>query len=94
MQLAIAVARVYEGDDGPILREFLLEKVIPQATVDGNRWMASWALWMLGKRDKAVQALIVSAMLGSQVILTCSVTFGYSLVTSGNTKARLKAVFC
>jgi hypothetical protein len=59
-QLAIAVARVYEGDDGPVLHEFLTEKILPQATLDGNRWMATWALWMLRKRDKAVQALIVS----------------------------------
>lgn len=58
--MAIAVARVYEGDDGPVLQEFLTDKILPQATVDGNRWLATWALWMLGKRDKAVQALIVS----------------------------------
>jgi hypothetical protein len=62
MQLAIAVARVYEGDDGPVLEEFLKEKVLPLAVVEGNRWLASWALWMLGKRDKAVRALIVSQL--------------------------------
>lgn len=61
-QLAIAVARVYEGDHGPVLKEFLEEKVLPDATVDGNRWMATWALWMLGRRDRAVRALIVSFM--------------------------------
>jgi hypothetical protein len=59
-QLAIAVARVYEGDNGPVLAEFLTEKVLPQAAEEGNRWLATWALWMLGKRDKAVRALIVS----------------------------------
>jgi hypothetical protein len=59
-QLAIAVARVYEGDNGPVLHEFLTDKVLPQATADGNRWMATWALWMLGKRDSAVRALVVS----------------------------------
>ncbi|KAF1981333.1 WD repeat protein-like protein [Aulographum hederae CBS 113979] len=58
MQLAIAVARVYEGDDGPVLREFLDERVLPQAVMDGNRWLATWALWMLGRRDKAIKALI------------------------------------
>ncbi|QDS72950.1 hypothetical protein FKW77_008419 [Venturia effusa] len=57
-QLAIAVARVYEGDDGPVLAEFLAEKILPQAAEGGNRWLATWALWMLGKRDKAVRALI------------------------------------
>lgn len=61
-QLAIAVARVYEGDSGPVLSEFLTEKVLPQAAEEGNRWLATWALWMLGKRDKAVRALIVSLL--------------------------------
>jgi len=60
MQLAIAVARVYEGDNGPVLAEFLQDKVLPLAVIEGNRWLATWALWMLGKRDKAVRALIVS----------------------------------
>ncbi|KAF2488393.1 hypothetical protein BU16DRAFT_623447 [Lophium mytilinum] len=57
-QLAIAVARVYEGDDGPILTAFLKEKVLPQAAREGNRWLATWAFWMLGKRDSAVRALV------------------------------------
>lgn len=59
VQLAIAVARVYEGDDGPVLKEFLEEKVLPQAVIDGNRWLATWAFWMLGKREKAVRSLIL-----------------------------------
>jgi hypothetical protein len=58
-QLAIAVARAHGGDDGPVLREFLTDRILPQATADGNRWMATWALWMLGKRDSAVRALVV-----------------------------------
>ncbi|KAF2096638.1 hypothetical protein NA57DRAFT_67310 [Rhizodiscina lignyota] len=57
-QLAIAVARVYEGDDGPVLREFLEEKVLPQAVMEGNRWLATWAFWMLNKRDRAVRSLV------------------------------------
>ncbi|KAJ5490889.1 hypothetical protein N7539_002456 [Penicillium diatomitis] len=58
IQLAIAVARVYEGDNGPVLREILEEKVLPTAAIEGNRWMASWAFWMLGRRDMAVRSLI------------------------------------
>ncbi|KAL9123438.1 MAG: hypothetical protein Q9187_000008 [Circinaria calcarea] len=58
MQLAIAVARVYEGDDGIVLRELLEDKVLPLAAVEGNRWLATWAFWMLGRRDLAVRALI------------------------------------
>jgi hypothetical protein len=57
-QLAIAVARVYEGDDGPVLTSFLKEKILPQAARDGNRWLATWAFWMIGRRDNAVRSLV------------------------------------
>jgi len=59
LQLAIAVTRVYEGEGGPILRELLQDKVLPLAAQEGNRWLASWAFWMLHRRDMAVRALIV-----------------------------------
>lgn len=59
MQLAIAVARVYEGDDGPVLRKLLRDDVLQMAAQQGNRWLASWAFWMLGRRDMAVRALVV-----------------------------------
>lgn len=58
LQLAIAVARVYEGDDGLVLRRLLEDKVLPQAAAEGNRWLATWAFWMLGRRDMAVRSLI------------------------------------
>ena len=58
LQLAIAVARVYDGDDGLVLRSLLEEKVLPQAAFEGNRWLATWAFWMLGQRDMAVRVLI------------------------------------
>ncbi|PLB35074.1 WD repeat protein [Aspergillus candidus] len=60
VQLAIAITRAYEGDDGPVLKEILEERVIPEAASDGNRWMASWAFWLLGRRDMAVRSLISS----------------------------------
>lgn len=63
LQLAIAIARVYEGDDGPVLRELLEERVLPLAVHEGNRWLAMWAFWMLKRRDMAVRALIVSFLL-------------------------------
>lgn len=59
LQLAIAITRVYEGDNGPVLRGLLEDKLLPEAAAEGNRWMASWAFWMLGRRDMAVRALIV-----------------------------------
>ncbi|KAL8801436.1 MAG: hypothetical protein Q9182_004453 [Xanthomendoza sp. 2 TL-2023] len=58
LQLAVAVARVYEGDDGLVLRMLLEDKVLPQAASEGNRWLATWAFWMLGKRDLALRSLI------------------------------------
>lgn len=60
MQLAIAVARVYEGDNGPVLKKVLQEEVLPLAAKEGNRWLACWAFWMLARKDMAVRALIVS----------------------------------
>ena len=60
LQLAIAVARVYGGDDSPALHTLLEDKILPQAAFEGNRWLATWAFWMLGRRDVAVRALISS----------------------------------
>lgn len=63
LQLAVAITRIYEGDHGPVLRELLEEKVLPLAAHEGNRWLASWAFWMLRRRDMAVRALIVGVIL-------------------------------
>ena len=59
MQLAIAVARVYEGDEGPVLKELIHSRILPQAVREGNKFLASWAFSMLGQRDMAIQALTV-----------------------------------
>lgn len=58
-QLAVALARVYEGDDGPVLTQIINDHILPRAAEEGDRWLASWAFWMLGDRGKSVQALIV-----------------------------------
>jgi hypothetical protein len=58
LQLAIAIARVYGGDDCVELHEILEDTVLPQAAREGNRWLATWAFWMLNRREKAVRALI------------------------------------
>ena len=59
-QLAVAIARVVEyGDDGPILRDILTNTVIPLAFRESNRYLASWAFWMLRRRDLAVRILVV-----------------------------------
>ncbi|KAI9736645.1 MAG: regulator of (H+)-ATPase in vacuolar membrane [Cirrosporium novae-zelandiae] len=58
LQLGIAIARTYEGDNSPVFRELLEEKILPEAANEGNRWLASWAFWMLNRRDLAVRTLI------------------------------------
>ncbi|KAG6013380.1 hypothetical protein E4U43_007314 [Claviceps pusilla] len=60
LQLAIAISRVYEGDDGPVTQKIIQDEVLSLAAQQGNRWLASWAFWMLGRKDMAVRALIVS----------------------------------
>jgi RAVE protein 1 C terminal len=60
IQLAITITRAYEGDSGPVLKEILEEKILADAASEGNRWMATWAFWMLNRRSSAVRALIVS----------------------------------
>jgi hypothetical protein len=57
-QLAIAVARVYGGDDSPILLNFLRDKILPKAAREGNRWLATWAYWLLNRKDLAVRSLV------------------------------------
>lgn len=59
-QLAVAIARVAEqGNDGPMLKDVLSNTVIPVAFKEGNRWLASWAFWLLHRRDLAVRVLVV-----------------------------------
>ncbi|KAG8915058.1 regulator of (H+)-ATPase in vacuolar membrane, partial [Tulasnella sp. 417] len=57
-QLAVALARVVEGDDGPVLQNILKDHVIARAFRNGNRWLGSWAYWMLNRRDMAVRILL------------------------------------
>jgi RAVE protein 1 C terminal len=60
LELAITITRVYEGDDGPVLKWLLEDVVLPRAAIDNNRCLATWAFWMLNRRDMAVRALVVS----------------------------------
>lgn len=61
-QLAVAIARLVEqGNEGPVLLDILKNTVLPIAFTDGNRWLASWAFWLLHRRDLAVRVLLVSS---------------------------------
>ncbi|KAF5374738.1 hypothetical protein D9758_000427 [Tetrapyrgos nigripes] len=58
-QLAIAIARIVEqSNEGPILTSILNETVLPTAFREGNRWLASWAFWLLHRRDLSVRILV------------------------------------
>ena len=60
-QLAIALAQVVEPEaDKPILNDILTSVVVPMAFEKGNRWLGSWAFWLLNRRDLAVRMLVVS----------------------------------
>ncbi len=69
-QLAVAIARVVEGDDGPILQDILNNTVIPLAFKEGNRWLASWAFWLLHRRDLSVRILVVRILPESASLLS------------------------
>lgn len=58
VQLAVAIARAYEGDESVVLKNLLSDQILPDAVERGDRWCASWGFGMLGMREKALQALV------------------------------------
>ena len=58
MDLAIGVCRVYEGDNGPVLGEFLTRQVLPKAIQENDRWTSSYVYWKLRKQDISIKALV------------------------------------
>jgi len=54
----VALARVVEGNDGPVLRDVLSNTVLPIAFREGNRWLGSWAFWLLRRKDLSVRILL------------------------------------
>lgn len=64
-QLAIAIARLSElSNEGPLMKEILSNTVLPIAFELGNRWLGSWAFWLLHRRDLAVRILLVRRFTG------------------------------
>ena len=59
-QLAIAICRVYEGDDGPVLKSVIDDYVIPLAIKNKDRWLAHIVYWFMNQRDLAIKATMVS----------------------------------
>lgn len=58
LDLAIGVCRVYEGDNGPVLHEFLHNQVLPTAIIESDRWTTSYIYWKMCKQGLAIKALV------------------------------------
>ncbi|RMD44422.1 hypothetical protein DV735_g730, partial [Chaetothyriales sp. CBS 134920] len=60
LQLAVAIARVYDSPSSQTVLDELVEKTVLRAAVDSEqgRWMASWAYQLLKHDDKAIQVLV------------------------------------
>jgi hypothetical protein len=86
-QLAISLARITEqSNDGPVLKDILTNTVLPIALGLGNRWLGSWAFWMLHRRDLAVRILLVSYsyFLHGGILLTLTKTPLQDIVAAFN----------
>lgn len=60
IDLAIAVCRVYEGDNGPVLGEFLTRQLLPKAILESDKWTTSFIYWKLRKQDVSIKALVTT----------------------------------
>lgn len=58
LAFAIAVARLYCGDGSPALSKLVVDRVLPQAKTDGNRWLTSWCHSIFGEAIEAAGALV------------------------------------
>ncbi|KAI8095298.1 RAVE protein 1 C terminal-domain-containing protein [Thamnidium elegans] len=58
-QLAIAICRVYDGDDSPLLKEILENSIIPMAIETNDRWLISIGFWLLNNQKDSVRAMVV-----------------------------------
>jgi hypothetical protein len=58
-QLAIVLCRLYEGEDGPVLKELLSTQLITSAVESQDRWMLSILLTIDKHRDRAFYSVNV-----------------------------------
>lgn len=56
--LAVLVARVYDGDDGPGMQNLVDRHLLTISQETNDRWMASWANQEVGRKTKAVQSIM------------------------------------
>lgn len=60
MDLAIAVSRVYEGDDGEVLGNLLRTQLLPTAILESDKWTSSYIYWKLRKQEVSIKALVTA----------------------------------
>jgi WD40 repeat protein len=60
LDLAIAVCRVYEGDNGPVLQSVLTQHLLSIAVSNGDRWTTSYIYWKLKDKSRSIQSLVKS----------------------------------
>ncbi|ONH67372.1 Regulator of V-ATPase in vacuolar membrane protein 1 [Cyberlindnera fabianii] len=60
IDLAIAVCRVHEGDNGPVLKDLLQKHLLSRAVLSGDRWTTSYIFWKLRQQSRSIQALVKS----------------------------------
>ncbi|CCH42531.1 Regulator of V-ATPase in vacuolar membrane protein 1 [Wickerhamomyces ciferrii] len=58
--LALAVCRIYEGDNGPALQDLLKKNLLSNAISLGDRWTTSFIFWKLKQQSRSIQALVKS----------------------------------
>ncbi|KAG8629235.1 hypothetical protein KVT40_003100 [Elsinoe batatas] len=58
VEMAVAVGRVYGGDEAGEVRDLVRRRVVGAAVRRGDRWGVSWGFWFLGEKGKAVRALV------------------------------------
>lgn len=62
MDLAIAVCRLYEGDNGPVLSYLLQEHLLPDNIIENDKWSASYVYWKQHKKEVSIRSLITDTI--------------------------------
>ena len=58
-QLAIVLCRLYEGEDGLVLKDLLINCFLPDAFVKMDRYRLSFGYYLLKQRKEAILVLMV-----------------------------------
>ncbi|KAJ3117018.1 regulator of (H+)-ATPase in vacuolar membrane, partial [Physocladia obscura] len=59
LQLAIVLCRLYEGENSPVLAETLKSNVLPDAFLNGDRYLISMCFTLLKQKEMALNAIMM-----------------------------------